>query len=162
MVPIQYLHTSPLKYKCSSPSINLMSCSLLSPWLYSFNYLSCGNVICGIFYFCSLDYLFYGNVIYSIVIICLTSYTISGTTLITVGNVDGYILPLIIFCALKYVLSCSLFIPKLKVPPSSTMFFLLRALLGESIVAFFLFSSAIYISSLVFLTLANGFYGLSF
>ncbi len=86
---------------------------------------------------------------------CLTTYTI-------VGIADGSTLPLIIFYALKYVLSCSLFTPKPKTPPFSTLFFLLKALLGESIVAFFLFSNVFCISSLVLLTLANVFYGLSF
>jgi hypothetical protein len=43
------------------------------------------------------------------------------------------------------VFSCSLFTPKPKPPPSSTLFFLLRALLGESIVTFFLFYSVIYL-----------------
>ncbi len=66
-------------------------------------------------------------------------------------------LPLIIFCALKYVFSCSLFIVGLEVPPSSTLFFLLKALLGKYAAPFFLFFNVIYISSLVFLTLANDF-----
>jgi hypothetical protein len=60
------------------------------------------------------------------------------------------------------MLSCSLFIPELEALPSSTLFFLLRKLLGEFITTFFLFFSVVYISSLVFLTLADGFYGLSF
>jgi hypothetical protein len=42
------------------------------------------------------------------------------------------------------------------------LLFLLKALLGESTTTFFMFSSVIYISSLVLLTLAGGFYGLSF
>jgi hypothetical protein len=60
------------------------------------------------------------------------------------------------------VLSCSLFTPKPEAPPFSTLFFLLIALLGDSIAAFYLFSSVVYISSLVLLTLAGGFCGLSF
>jgi hypothetical protein len=48
MVSIQYSHTSPSKCRCSLPFRNLMSCSLLTPWLCSLNYPSCGNVICGI------------------------------------------------------------------------------------------------------------------
>jgi hypothetical protein len=40
------------------------------------------------------------------------------------------------------------------------LFFLLRTLFGESVVSFF--SNVIYISYLVFLTLANGFYGFTF
>jgi hypothetical protein len=58
--------------------------------------------------------------------------------------------------------SYSFFTPKPKAPPSSTLFFLLRALIGKSVVAFFLFSSVVYNSSLVLLTLAGGFCGLSF
>jgi len=104
---------------------------------------------------CSLGCLFCGDVIYGIVVIYLTTCT-------TVGIVDGSILPLITFCAFKSMLSCSLFTPELEVPPSSTLFFLLRTLLGKSVTTFFLFFSVVYISSLVFLTLANGFYGLSF
>jgi hypothetical protein len=48
------------------------------------------------------------------------------------------------------MLSYSLFTLELEAPPSSTLFFLLRTLLGEFVVAFFLFSNFIYISSLVF------------
>jgi len=58
--------------------------------------------------------------------------------------------------------SCFLFTHEPKAPPSSTLFFLLGAPIGEFVAAFFLFSSAVYISSLVFKTLANGFYGFSF
>ncbi len=54
------------------------------------------------------------------------------------------------FCALRFVLSCSLFTFEPKAPPSSTLFFLSIALLGKFVVAFFLFTSAIYIASLVF------------
>jgi hypothetical protein len=43
--------------------------------------------------------------------------------------------------------TCSLFIPEPKALPSSTLFFLLGALLRESITTFFLFSSVIYSSS---------------
>jgi hypothetical protein len=42
------------------------------------------------------------------------------------------------------------------------LFFLLRALLGDSIVAFFLFSNATYNSSIIIFTLAGGFCELSF
>jgi hypothetical protein len=35
------------------------------------------------------------------------------------------------------VLSCTLFTPKLEAPPSSTLFFLLRELLGESATTLF-------------------------
>jgi hypothetical protein len=42
------------------------------------------------------------------------------------------------------------------------MFFLLRALFGESTMAFFLFSNVVYISSLILLTLVSGLCGFSF
>jgi hypothetical protein len=58
-------------------------------------------------------------------------------------------------------LSCSLFTPDPEAPPSSALFFFER-FLGESTVVFFLFYNVVYISSLVFYTLAGGFYGLSF
>jgi uncharacterized membrane protein YwzB len=69
----------------------------------------------------------------------LTTYTINGTTLTIVGTAYGSTLPLIIFCALKSMLSYSLFIPKPEVPPSSTMIFFLRALLGEFVATFLYF-----------------------
>jgi hypothetical protein len=56
----------------------------------------------------------------------------------------------------------SFFTLKPEAPPSSTLLFFLKALLGEFVVAFFLFSNIVYISSLVLLTLVGGFYGLSF
>jgi hypothetical protein len=42
------------------------------------------------------------------------------------------------------------------------MFFLLITFFGKSVITFFLFSNAIYIFSLIFKTLANGFCGFSF
>jgi hypothetical protein len=60
------------------------------------------------------------------------------------------------------VLSCSFFTLELEAPLSSTLFFLLKTLLGEFVVAFFMFSSVVYISFLVLLSLVGGFYGLSF
>ncbi len=48
------------------------------------------------------------------------------------------------------MLSCSLFILELEVPPSSTLFFLLKTLLGKYVIVFFLFSNVVCISSLVF------------
>ncbi len=56
----------------------------------------------------------------------------------------------------------SLFNLKPKAPFYSTLFFLLRALLQESTVTFFLFSRVVYISSLILLTLVAGFCGFSF
>lgn len=64
--------------------------------------------------------------------------------------------------ALAYVLSCSLFIIESKALHSSTLFFFLKALFGESMIAFFLFSNVVYISSLVLLILVGGFNGFSF
>jgi len=60
------------------------------------------------------------------------------------------------------MLSYSLFTLELKALPSSTLFFLLRTLLGKSAIAFFWFSNVAYISSLVFFTLVNGLRGFSF
>jgi len=137
VVSIQSSYTFPSKCRCSSPFKNLVSCSPLTSCLYSLSSFSRGNVICGIF------------------IVYLVACT-------TIGTVNGSILPLIIFCALTFVLSCSFFTFEPKVPPSSTLFFLLRALLGESVAAFFLFFNVVCISSLVLLTLVDGFYGFSF
>jgi hypothetical protein len=50
------------------------------------------------------------------------------------------------------VLFYSLFTFELEVPPSSTLFFFLKTLLGKSVAAFFVFFSVVYISSLVILT----------
>jgi hypothetical protein len=72
MVSIQSSHTSPSKCRCSSPFGNLMSCSLLTP-CFALNCLSYGDVICGIFYLCSLGYLSCGDVIYGTAIIFLTT-----------------------------------------------------------------------------------------
>jgi hypothetical protein len=66
------------------------------------------------------------------------------------------------FYGLVIMLSYSFFTPELEAPPSSTMFFLLRMLLDESTTTFFLFSNVVYISSLVFKTLVDGFCELSF
>jgi hypothetical protein len=136
VVSIQSSYTSPSKCKCSSLFGNFMSCSLLTSSFYSLN--------------CFSD----GDVIYGIPRVCLTTYTNISTIITIASTTDGSTLPLIIFY--------SLFILKLKVPPSSTLFFFLKALLGKSMVAFFLSFSGIYISYLDFLTLTNGFCGLSF
>ncbi len=162
VVSIQSSHTSPSKCKCSSPSRNLTSCSLLTPLLYSYNCLSCGNVIYGISCLCSLGCLSYGNVICGTIVIYLITWIVGGTALTIVDTTDGFTLPLIIFCALQFVLPRSFFISKTKSPPSSTLFFLSKALLGEFVATFFPFFSVIYISSLVLLTLSDGFCGLSF
>ncbi len=63
------------------------------------------------------------------------------------------------FLCLYFYSLLFLFTHERKVPPSSTLFFLLRTLFGKSIATFFLF---VCISSLIFFTLANGFYGFSF
>jgi hypothetical protein len=155
VVSIQSSHTFLSNCRCSSSFRNLVSCSLLTPWVCSFNYPSCGDVICGISCFCSFNCLPCEDVIYGTAEVCLTTYTI-------IGIADGSTLPFIIFCAFKSVPSCSLFTLEPKVLPFSTLFFHLRALLREFVAAFFLFFSVVYISSLVLLTLAGGFYGLSF
>jgi hypothetical protein len=53
------------------------------------------------------------------------------------GTADGSILPFIIFYAFKFMLSYSLFTPKHESPPSSTLLFLLKALIGKFIATFF-------------------------
>ncbi len=128
---------SPSKCKYSSPFRNLVSCSLLT------------------FYLCSLSRLSRGNVIYGTSTYCLVACTI-------VGTIDGATLPLITFYVFAYVLSYSFLIPEPKAPPCSAFFFLLRALLGDFVATFFLFSSEVSISSLVLFTLVDGFYGFSF
>jgi len=70
-------------------------------------------------------------------------------TYTTVGTKDGSTLPVIILCAFPSTISHSLFIPKPKAPLSSTLFFLLRALLKIFVATFFLFSNVVYTSSLV-------------
>jgi hypothetical protein len=60
------------------------------------------------------------------------------------------------------VLFCFFLTLDLEVPPSSAKFFLLRTLLGNFVAAFLLFSNVAYISFVVFLTLACGFFGFSF
>ncbi len=52
---IQFSYTSSSKCKCSLPFGNLVSCSLLTSWLYSLNFLSCGDVIYGSSCLCSLN-----------------------------------------------------------------------------------------------------------
>ncbi len=121
-----------------------MSCSSSTSSLCSLNWVSYGDVICGIF------------------VTCLTMCTTIGIVFTTIGIANGSAMPLIIFCALKFVLSCSLLTLEHEVPPSSTLFFFLRALLGKSIATFFLFSNVVCISSLVLLTLAGGLCGFSF
>jgi len=129
----------PLKTLCHVP--------FLTPWFYSFSYPSCGDVICGISYLCSLNYFSCGNVIYGTIVICLIANTIVGIALTIVGTIDGSTLPFIIFCAFKFVLSYSLFTPKHEALPSSIMFFLLITFLGEFVAAFILFSNYVFISS---------------
>jgi len=173
VVSIQSSYTFPWKCKCSSPSKNLIPCSPLTSYLFfrscpsygdvicgtfcfcSFNYLSYGNVICGTSCFCSFNYFSYGDVIYGTSIVYIVSCTI-------VSIADGSTLPFIILCAFTFVLSCSLFILKLEVPPLSILFFFLTTLLGEFAATFFLISSVVYISSLVLLTLVGGFCEFSF
>jgi hypothetical protein len=84
-----------------------------------------------------------------------TTYTIVGITYTTIGTLDGFTLPFIIFFALTSMLSYSLFTHEHEAPPSSTLLFILRTLIGECATTFFLFSNVVYISSLVLLTLAG-------
>ncbi len=132
---------------------NLMSCSSLTSYFCSLNCFSCGHAICGTSFLYSLSYVSCGVVICGTSIIYMVACTI-------VGTVDGSIFPLIIFYALTFVLFYSFFTPQRKALRSSTLFFLLKALLGEFVVAFFLFSSVVCISSLVLLV--GGLCGFSF
>jgi len=161
VVSIQSSYTFPSKCRCSSPFGNIVLCSSLISWFYSFSNLSCGDVICGTSCLYSLDHVSCGIIICGISSVCPIAYTTIGIAITTIGIANGSTLPLIIFCALRYVFSYSLFILELEVPPSSTLFFLLRSLFGESIVAFFLFSNVVSISSLVLLTLVGSFCGFS-
>jgi hypothetical protein len=111
VVFMQSSYTSPSKCKCSSPFGNLVSCSLLTSCLYSLNYFSYGDVIYDTSYLDSHNYPSCGGVIYGTFVICLIAYTIVGTT-------DGSTLPLIIFYALAFVISCSFFKLQLEAPPS--------------------------------------------
>ncbi len=131
MVSIQSSHTSPLQCKCFSFYGNLMSCSCLTPWLCSFSYLFYDDVICGISCFCSFNYISHGDVIYGTIPIYLTTCTTISIALTIVGTADGSIVPFIISCAFKYMLTCSIFTLKPKAPPSSTLFFLLNAFIEE-------------------------------
>lgn len=132
VVSVQSSYTSPSKCKCSSPSRNLVSCSLLTSYRCSLSCLSCGDVICGTSCLYSLSFPSCGDVVCGTSPVCLATRT-------TVGIADGSTLTLIILCALAYVLSRSLFTPEPEAPPSSTLFFLLRTLLDESAPTFFSF-----------------------
>ncbi len=151
------LHIHPHQSANVPHPLNLASCFFLTSWLCSFNYLSCGDVIYGTSYLCSFSCLSYGHVIYGTFVVYLTACTIVGTACTTIGTTNGSTLPLIIFCVLTSMLSYSLFTLEPKAPPSSTLCFLLKTLLGKFVAAFFLFSSVVYISSLVLLTLVDGF-----
>ncbi len=143
------------KCRCSSHFGNLVSCSLLTSWLCCLSCRSQGDVIYGTSYLYSLSCPSCGDGICGTFIVYLVACTIVGTK-------DGSTLPLIIFYALTYVLSYSFFTPQPKALPSSTLFFFLKAFLGKSAIAFFLFFNVVYISSLVLLTLLGGFCGFSF
>jgi hypothetical protein len=136
------LHTHPLQ-SANVPHPLETLYSLLTPWLYSLNYFSCGDVIYNISCFYSLGCLSCGHVICGTTIICLIAYTIVGTALTIVDIANGSTLPLIILSTFKFVLSYSLFTLELEAPPSLTLFFFLRAFLGEFGTTFFLFSNAI-------------------
>jgi hypothetical protein len=143
MVFVQFSYISPSKCKCSSPSGNLMSCSFLISRLYSLSCFSYGDVICGTSCLCSLNYLSCGDVMCGTSVFYLATCTTVSTAHTTIGTIDGSTPPLIIFYALTFVLSCSLFTLEPKVPPFSTLLFVLRIFLGESIIAFFLYSSVV-------------------
>jgi hypothetical protein len=83
-------------------------------------------------------------------------------TCTSVDTTNGVILLIIIFWAHASIPSYFFLTLDHEAPPSSTLFFLLRGFLGDSIVAFFIFSIVIYIFFFILLTLACGFYGFSF
>jgi hypothetical protein len=109
MVSIQSSYTSPSKCKCSSPFKNLVSCSFLTSYLYSFECLSCENVIFGTSCLCSFNCSSYGDVIYGTFVVYLVTCTIVGTTHTIVRTINGSTLPFMIFYALAFMLSYSLF-----------------------------------------------------
>jgi hypothetical protein len=96
---------SPSKCICSSPFRNLVSCSLLIFFLYSLDYISCGDVIYGTF------------------VVYLAAYTIVSTTCTNVSIANGSTLPLIIFCAIAFVFSRSFLTLEPEAPPSLVFFF---------------------------------------
>jgi hypothetical protein len=96
--------------KCCSLFGTLVSCSSLTSCLCSLNCHSYGDVIRGTSYLYSFNYVFCGVVICGISIICLATCTIVGTT-------NGSTLPLIIFYAFRFVFSYSLFTLKPKAFP---------------------------------------------
>ncbi len=102
MVFVQSSYIFPSKSRCSSPSRNLVSCSLLTSYLCSLSYFSSGDVIYGTSCLSSLNCPSYGNVIYGTFIVYLATCT-------TIGIANGSTLPFIIFCALASMLSSSLF-----------------------------------------------------
>jgi len=104
---------------------------------------------------CSLIRLSCEDNIYDASALCLLACT-------NVGITNGATLPFIILWPLASVLSYSFLAPNPKVPPSSTLPFLFRTLLGNFATTFLMFSNATCISSLVLLTLVYGFYRLSF
>ncbi len=141
-------------FRCLSLGLTFESCKELGVRQCSFSCLSCGDVIYGTSYLYSLSCPSCGDVIYG------TSYLYSlgcpscghgiyGTfvfylaTCTTIGTTDCSTLPLIIFYALPFMLSCSLFILELEAPPFSTLFFVLKTFLGESVIASFLFSNVV-------------------
>ncbi len=124
-----------------------MSCSFLTSWLYSLSYFSYGTIIYGTFCVNSFNYPSCGDVICGTSIIYLAACTPISITHTIVGTINGSTLPLIIFCALTFVLSFSYFIPVPKAFLSSTLFFFLRAFFGKSATTFFLFSNNVFFST---------------
>ncbi len=99
-----------------------------------------------------LGHLSCGDVIYGTSAIYLTTCTTISIACTNISTVDGSTVPLIIFYALASVFSCSFFTHENK-----ALFFLSRALLGKSVVVFFLFSSVFCILSLIPSTLVDDF-----
>jgi hypothetical protein len=113
------------------------------------------------FCFCSFGCRSHGDVICGTFAICLAIYTTIGTTYTNVGTPNGAILAYITFYAFTFVRSYSLTLEP-KALFSSTLVFLLKTLIGDFVLAFFLFFNATYISSLILFTLVDGFCAFSF
>ncbi len=113
-----------------------------------------GTILFFTFFLYSLIYLSCGDDIYG----TSTFYLPISTN----GTIDGATLPLIIFWACASMLSCFFLTLDPKAPPSSILFFFLRALLGNFATTLFLYSNVTCISSLILLALTYGFCGFSF
>ncbi len=95
---------------------------------------------------------FLRDAIYGIFVVCLVVCTTIGIARTIVGIIDGSTLSLINFYAFTFVLFCSFFTPKHEALLSLILFFLLKSLIGEFVITFFLFSNVVHNSSLILST----------